>query len=102
MSGVCHRLHLANFDLFRNRNKNYLKAQKRKHNQQHLCKVRNDVSFILSFFLSNFHHLAKFFRTSKMQHFTCTETLEKLSKKEEQCTLMAAESESLRSQLAGD
>lgn len=81
------------------RNRRYLKAQKKKHNQQQLCKVSYDRFFSLllqlSFLDQNFAHVKK-------QHCARTEILEKLSKKEEQCTLVAAESESLRSQLAGE
>lgn len=79
-----------------------MKAQKRRHNQQQLCKVSDVVSpspAYSSFFLSNFHHFAKI---SKPERLNWAETLEKLSKKEEQCTRLAEESESLRSQLTGD
>lgn len=40
--------------IFPYRNKSYLKAQKKRHNQQQLCKVSYDASFILSFQLSSF------------------------------------------------
>lgn len=76
------------------RNKSCLKAQKSRRNQQKLCKV---VSF--------FPPIC-FFQFTKVQFSNTTlfflETLEKLNKKEEQCTTLTTESESLRSQMAGE
>lgn len=92
------------------RSKSCLQAQRSRLNQQKLCKVNERIFLCLvsqMFFLPPFPIICCYLSLFSLQNlkfkmFLSAETLEKLTKKEEQCTSLTTESEALRSQLAGE